>query len=149
MPELLELETIEHVADANTLRDNRRALSPRAEHDLVEAFWDLELGSALALAPTTDLYIDEVYAAVDRALTLIDWHALRCAVTLTELVGRGVGKARERLASQARALLKPIAVEQGCKLAVRHLADGRIAVIKLHASMPGNAVTIEGTGVGC
>ncbi|MEM6503931.1 MAG: hypothetical protein AAF711_00540 [Planctomycetota bacterium] len=149
MPELLDLQTIQHVADADTLRANRRALSPKTEADLVEAFRELGLGSALALTPTTDLYIDEVYEAVERALTLIEWKYLRSGVSLTELVGLGVRRSRERLSNQARELLRPVAQELGCKLAVRQLADGRVGVIKLHKSMPANAVTVSGTGVGC
>lgn len=146
MAELIDFERLDYVPDADTLRLSRHAMSQASFEKLVADFRALALGSAIIVTPDPSIYTRRVQEAIERAAYLFDEQMLRRPIHLESLVTQGVSKARGQLAHQLRKILEPVADQLGCHAVTRCLDDGRVAVVKLHRSMPRNAITLSGTG---
>lgn len=146
MADAIGIQSVQTIGDPDTLRLRRRSISVADEQDLIDRFKSLLLGEAVLITPQPDAYVDQVAEAIERVHYLFDEGYQRRKIQLSEPIEAGLARARTRLTKQLRNLLEPVADELGCQVSIRHTADGRVAAIKLHPSMPRNANTIAGVG---
>lgn len=128
--------TTQPAADIRYHRQDRTELQ---SVELIERFRGLPLGHALVATPAPATYAAEIHEAIEQLRERADWPPYRDGKRCCGwAVAQGVGRTCAQVAKNLRTLLQPIADEQGCNLAVRRTADGRVAAVKLHNSMPSN-----------